>query len=445
MIRVKAGAPSAAGSPAAPWATGRARLTPGRSHWIRRALTLGLPMTWGALAILYKLTCPLAQQSGLGARIVSSAVFFTIGITLIAHVRRTLLRELRQARKVAGAAQNVLLRPLPPRIDGLALAAGRLCADRGAMVGGDLYEVMATEHGVRVVMGDVRGHGLGAIGTVAALLGSFREAAHDEPELASVMRRLERAMARHLCERARAEHPSSGPAAAPGFGTPGAMEPDGPAAEEFATVLLLEIRRDGEIVALNCGHPWPYVLRGGDQETAASNGSPEPGAGAGGRVEPVVGGEPMPPLGPFPLPDELPLQRCGRLLPGEMLFLHTDGVEDARDAAGTFFPLRTVLTEAVAGQVSPQAVIGSVYTRLLQHSRGGPADDAAFLVVCNERGRAPKHPVPGRPASGGPAPEAGCSGEQASCACAPASQERPSRTPRPGLTAGSRAPARPAR
>nr|WP_232789754.1 SpoIIE family protein phosphatase [Streptomyces jeddahensis] len=155
----------------------------------------------------------------------------------------------------------------------------------------------------------------------------------------------------------------------------------------------------------------------------------------------------MPPLGPFPLPEELPVQRCGRLLPGEVLFLHTDGVEDARDAAGRFFPLRTVLTEAVqAGQVTPEAVIRSVYTRLLQYTRGGPADDAAFLVVRNERGRTPRHPAAGQPSSGQPAsgdPSAPVVlGERASRA--PASKEGPPDTPRPGRSAGSRAHAGPA-
>ncbi len=95
-------------------------------------------------------------------------------------------------------------------------------------------------------MGDVRGHGLAA--TVAAVLGSFREAVHDEPDLGRVLRRLERALARHLRERARGEHPSAG------------GEPDHPVAEEFVTVLLLEIRPDGEAHVLNCGHPWPYLL-----------------------------------------------------------------------------------------------------------------------------------------------------------------------------------------
>lgn len=323
-------------------------------------LTLGLPTVWGAVAITYKLACPLATQDSMGARIVSSAVFFAVGTGLILHVRRVLLRELRQIREVAGAAQNVLLRPLPPRVEGLTLAVGRLSASRGASVGGDLYEVAATEHGVRVVMGDVRGHGLSAIGTVAAVLGSFREAAHEEPELPLVLRRLERALGRHLRERSRGEHPASGNAA-----------PESPLSEEFVTVLLLEIGADGEISALNCGHPWPYLL----SDTA----------------RPLTDSEPLPPLGSFPLPAELPVLGCGRLLPGEALVLHTDGMEDARDAAGTFFPLRAALAEAAddAPPVSPQGLIHEVYAELLRHTGQLPSDDAALLVLRNDRKRVP--------------------------------------------------------
>nr|WP_230885676.1 PP2C family protein-serine/threonine phosphatase [Streptomyces spinoverrucosus] len=233
--------------------------------------------------------------------------------------------------------------PLPPRIDGLNVAAAQLSADRGSSVGGDLYEVVATEHGVRVVMGDVRGHGLGATGTVAAVLGGFREAVHDEPELGRVLHGLERALARHLRERPRVEQ-----------------------AEEFVTILLLEIGGDGEVRALNCGHPWPYRLR----ETG---------------VEPLALAEPLPPLGPFPLPADLPAVRYGELRPGEALFLYTDGAEDARDAHGRFFPLPDVLREAVSGDISSQAILDTVFTRLLRHSGGSPPDDVALLVLRNER------------------------------------------------------------
>ncbi|GGS02546.1 membrane protein [Streptomyces aureoverticillatus] len=360
-----------------------------RTRRLRRVLALGLPTVWGAVAITYKLSCPLAQQHSLGARIVTSAVFFAVGTGLIVHVRHALLRELRQLREVAGAAQNVLLRPLPPRVDGFALAAGRLSATHGASVGGDLYEVAATDHGVRLVMGDVRGHGLAAIGTAAAVLGSFREAAHEEAELPLVLRRLERALARHMRERSRAEHPETEhPEAehpetehsatehlatedpAVGHHVNGATPPDGALAEEFVTVLLVEISRAGDVWALNCGHPWPYRLRG--------------------RAEPMVGGDPLPPLGPFPLPAELPLAHCGRLLPGDALALHTDGMEDARNAAGQFFPLQSVLSEAARTRpVSPQAVIHAVYGELLRHIGRLTSDDAALLVLRNDRHRVP--------------------------------------------------------
>lgn len=332
MIRIKARAPTARGAV--------------------------LPTVWGAAAVAYKFGCPLAQQTGLGARIVTSAVFLAVGTGLITHVRRALLRELRQARRVARAAQSVVLRPLPPRLDGLHIAAAQLSADRGASVGGDLYEAIATEHGVRVVMGDVRGHGLAALGTVAAVLGSFREAAHDEPELGGVLGRLDRALARHLRERARAEHPAGG-----------GLEPDHPVAEEFVTVLLLEIDGEGELRALNCGHPWPYLL-------------------CGTRVEPLTRVDPLPPLGPFPLPTALEARACGQLLPGDSLVLFTDGVEDARDTGGRFFSLPDALRRAVRDHpVSPQRVLRTVLTALLHHTSGRPTDDTALLVLRNDRRR----------------------------------------------------------
>ncbi|WP_328428900.1 PP2C family protein-serine/threonine phosphatase [Streptomyces sp. NBC_00443] len=309
----------------------------------RKVIAWGLPTAWGATAITYKLTCPLAQQDSLGARVVTSAVFFAVGTGLIVHVRQALLRELQQVRKVAGAAQSALLRPLPARIDGLDVAAAQLSADRSACVGGDLYEVIATEHGVRAVMGDVRGHGISAIGTVAAVLGSFREAVHDEPDLGAVLGRLDRALARHL------------------------RSSDDPVSEEFVTVLLLEIGQDGEITALNCGHPWPYLL-------------------SGRTVEPLARADPLPPLGPFPLPPEPTPLPCGSLLPGESLVLYTDGVEDARDARGRFFSLRAALIGTVRNPpITPQTVLRTLFTALIRHTRGRPADDIALLVLRNDR------------------------------------------------------------
>ena len=85
-----------------------------------------------------------------------------------------------------------------------------------------------------------------------------------------------------------------------------------------------EIRGDDTLHVLNCGHPWPYLL--GD-----------------GRAVPLAATEPLPPMGPFPLPAQLPAEVCGRLKLGDTLFLHTDGVEEARDDYGRFFALAEVL------------------------------------------------------------------------------------------------------
>lgn len=319
------------------------------------ALALGLPTVWGATAVTYRLTCPQAQQNGLGARIVSNAVFFAVGTGLMLHASQVLLRGLRQAHNGARAARSRPLSPVTAHIDGLCTAAAQLSAD-GGVAGGDLYDVIATEHGVRVVMGDVRGHGTGAAGTAAAVLGCYREAVRDEAELAGVLRRLERALDRHLRERA-TEGPDSG----------------SPAAEEFVTVLLLEIRRDGGMYAVNCGHPWPFLL-------------------SDGRAQPLADTEPLPPLGSFPLPAELSYVACGQLRPGEALFLYTDGATDGRDGHGGFFPLPAVLAEAVRTHpISAQAVLRAVFAELLRHTGGRPADDVAVLVLSNDRpaGRAP--------------------------------------------------------
>lgn len=302
-------------------------------------------------------------QAGTGARCVTCAAILAVVVAgyLTAGRRARLIRELTRTREIAESAQHALLRPLPPHVGGLRVAAEHLSASEGAEIGGDLYEAVATRHGVRLVIGDVRGHGLDAIATVAAMLGTFRDAAHEEPELPGVLRRLDRALQRHLAERVQAAAGTAGPA--------------GPLSEEFVTLLLAEISPYGEITALNCGHPWPYRFT-------------RP------AVRPVAADDPLPPLGLFPLPPELLLVRCGALAPGEGLLFYTDGVADARDASGAFFPFRDALTACLAGEnaapgggpnaPAPAALVRSVRDRLVRHAGGRFTDDAALLALTYE-------------------------------------------------------------
>ncbi|MET7904663.1 PP2C family protein-serine/threonine phosphatase [Streptomyces sp. NPDC005355] len=313
---------------------------------------------------------PASPSDALSTRLGACGAILTVVAAgyLTTGRRSRLVRELERAREVAAAAQDAVLRPLPSRLEGIELAGGHLSASRGAAVGGDLYEALATAHGVRVVIGDARGHGLAAIGTVAAVLGSFREAAHEEAELADVLRRLDRALQRHLRERAGGEYP-----------------PESPEAEEFVTVLLLEVGRDGEVTALNCGHPWPYRL------------FEQPVGPAMARQ--TAPGEVLPPLGLFPLPAELPVARCRDLRGGDALVLHTDGAEDARDAHGAFFPLRRALAEAAGpGPIVPAAVVAGVRAAVLRHTGGRLADDIALVALRNDRSPLSAHPALSVPA-----------------------------------------------
>lgn len=299
------------------------------------------------------------------------AILSVIGASYLITGRRVrLTRELERLREVAVAAQRVLLRPLPRRIDSFAVAGDYLSASRGAQIGGDLYEVLATPYGVRVILGDVRGHGLSAVGTVAALLGCFREAAHDEAGLDGVLRRLDRALARHLRELARDEHPATG-----------LGEPDAPVAEEFATVLLLELRDDGDLLVLNCGHPWPYLIEA----------APEPLSWA----EPLTAAEPMPPLGVLDTVSTRPSAHRTRLLPGQTLFLHTDGAQEARDASRAFFPLAGVLGTAARyatadGALDPGMLVSATRAALMEHVGGRLSDDVALLALARDPARLPR-------------------------------------------------------
>jgi serine phosphatase RsbU (regulator of sigma subunit) len=147
---------------------------------------------------------------------------------------------------------------------------------------------------VRAVLGDVQGHGLAAVATVASLLGAFREAVLDQPDLESVAARLDRRLAADSVHTAHAEL--------------------------FATAVLVEFTADASGVrALSCGHPPPVLLRDGTVTE--------------------LGVEPWLPLG-LALPDgSAPRASALALRPGDRLLLVSDGVLEARDASGAFYPL----------------------------------------------------------------------------------------------------------
>ncbi|MBY8842951.1 serine/threonine-protein phosphatase [Streptomyces sp. SP2-10] len=261
-------------------------------------------------------------------------------------------RQLAQVRIVAEAAQHVVLWPLPEQIGSMRIACLYLAAEAEAQIGGDLYAATPTDSGVRVMIGDVRGKGLSAIGEAALLIGAFREAAHYHTSLPALAAALEQSVARNLPELGPEEDPS----------------------ERFATVMLVEIPDDGHVTRiLSCGHPPPLLLRPGSAVTV-----------------PV---HPAPPLG---IHGQAPADYTVDVFsfePGDTLLLYTDGVIEARNTGGDFY----ALPERVAqwAGASPEKLVHHIRRDLLDHVSGRLDDDAALIALC-------RTPIPHRPHRHGP-------------------------------------------
>jgi serine phosphatase RsbU (regulator of sigma subunit) len=260
-------------------------------------------------------------------------VFVAVLSVFVSFVRSRRDAQLGLERTVAEAAQRAVAPPLPERVGAVRCTGLYRAAQRGTLVGGDFFDVRDGPFGVRVVMGDVQGHGLSAVSTVASLLGAFREAVLDQPDLASVARRLDR---RLLVDSADARH-----------------------AELFATAALLEFSADAlEVRVVVCGNPPPLLLRGADATELEVS--------------------PWTPLG-LGLADAASIEACTvSLRPGDRLFLASDGVVEARDDSGAFYPLAERL-RTLAGEDSA-ALPDLVWADL---ARFGPdvQDDVTMLVL----------------------------------------------------------------
>ncbi|MEU9303538.1 PP2C family protein-serine/threonine phosphatase [Streptomyces sp. NPDC048269] len=294
----------------------------------------------GGTAIFAGLVLLLLGVPALGiahARGADLATVATVGLlsVVIAWVRRRRDAQLVSVRTVAEAAQLAVLPPVPERVGPVHCSGLYKAAQRGTLVGGDLYDVRAGPYGVRALVGDVQGHGLAAVGTVAALLGAFREAALDDAELAAVVARLNRRLTAD-CVAASDGHP-----------------------ELFATALLLEFPPGLDLVRLvSCGHPPALRLRGPAVEEVAVEPGPPLGLGLAGLTPPLV--------------TELGVR------PGDRFLLHTDGVTEARDTAGHFYPLAARLP-VVARE--PAGLVAGVWRDLVAFTGGGPRDDVALLML----------------------------------------------------------------
>jgi len=102
--------------------------------------------------------------------------------------------------RISERVQRAILRPLPSELGGVAFASHYQSASPQALVGGDLYDVTMTPFGPRLIIGDVKGKGLDAVGQCAAVLAIFREMAPAEPDLVRLAEAMDARFARDIAE-----------------------------------------------------------------------------------------------------------------------------------------------------------------------------------------------------------------------------------------------------
>jgi serine phosphatase RsbU (regulator of sigma subunit) len=273
---------------------------------------------------------------------IAALTVLSVLIVLFTVVRERRRHQLARAQSVAEAAQRALLRPLPDRIGSLQLASVYLAAEDETQIGGDLFTATRTPDGTRVLIGDVRGKGLAAVGEAALLLSAFRLVAAQSANLADLARVLDQHVRRYLVDFA---------------------DTGDETGEHFITALLVEIPDDEPVARLtNCGHPPPLLLRSG-------------------AVTSLDQAEPAPPLG---VPAAAAAAQSHTVwtvaLQGEdTLLLYTDGVTEARDRERTFYPLPERTARWAAG--SPDHLVSHLRRDLLAFCGGRLGDDAALLAI----------------------------------------------------------------
>jgi serine phosphatase RsbU (regulator of sigma subunit) len=285
-------------------------------------------VTTACTAILIALVALAGGAGALSARVSVGVGVLAVGVlsSLVAARRVQREKAYEQLSRVAAVAQATIIRPIPERLGQLALASVYRSAAQEAQVGGDAYAVLSTPHGVRAVIADVRGKGLGAVAIAADLLASFRETAATDITLAALAHRLDASI-----------RPQLGPA-------------------DFVTALLVQIG-SGQLTLVSCGHPWPLLLREGS-------------------ITEIPITRPSPPLGLAVRPEEQSM----RFAAGDQILLFTDGLIEARNKDRQFFDPIPALAASPA-DATPRELLTRLTAALDCHVAGRQSDDLAALLI----------------------------------------------------------------
>jgi sigma-B regulation protein RsbU (phosphoserine phosphatase) len=231
-------------------------------------------------------------------------------------------RRYQQELSIAASIQQRLMKVKIPEVPFARMDGRNLqCKE----IGGDFYDAVNTKEGLAVVLADVSGKGVSAALLASTLQGMIYSHLIAGMSLLEVVTAVNRFFTEKM------------------------------GGEKYATVLLVRLRRDGDLEYVNCGHVQPLL---------------------------VCGGEVMrPPHGNVPvglLPDAtFESARC-QMKSGDRFILVTDGVTEAENAMGDFFE-DSRLEEAAAK--SP--TLEGIFSAVTAFCCGNPlSDDCTVVELC---------------------------------------------------------------
>jgi serine phosphatase RsbU (regulator of sigma subunit) len=234
---------------------------------------------------------------------------------------------------LASALQQALRPPALPDIDGVRLAARYRPAAEHLDIGGDFYDVHGSADDLLVALGDVCGKGVEAAALTGRTRQSIRTAAYFDRRPAELLTAVNSVLYEAESDR-------------------------------FVTVLCARVRPDRaagqvEVELATAGHPPPLVLR------------------ANGAVEEVDVAGTAAGLLPHVRYRAIPVS----LRRGDTMLMFTDGIIEARGAAGLYGVERlAALLPAYAG-AAPDVVCEAVEQDVVEYLDGETHDDIALLAL----------------------------------------------------------------
>ncbi len=284
----------------------------------------------GSLPLVLLASTDLFREEGLTSAAIIRSVGVAVGVGIgayIASYREHHATTLDLSRAAALAAQEAIIPAVPPTVGRYRFSSAYRSAADESLVGGDLYKVVDTEFGVRVLIGDVRGKGLAAMTMTSVVLGCFREWAPEASTLKDLVTRLDN----RVVDKA----------------VPG----------DFVTAVVASLDDELRMELANCGHPSPVHF---------TSSGPSRGLIPQHRTTPLG-------LGPDPSISTVDLA------PGDRLLFYTDGLIESRDRDGEWIELDQWLLGTLGSDPLDEA-LDRLIDRL-EARVGTRQDDLALLLL----------------------------------------------------------------